>query len=251
VDLIDNTKGNYRFLTGIAPYSSGVVACEGFEIVHVTLKEPMPYRRGFECIDKLLKTRNRSRYALCGMELRSPKPFTFEGFNEFNQGYQNILSDWDLFVDGENPIARTNIAPEVCPPKEPALYAFSYTEPCIDANRSPSFVIAGAGELAGAKLTPEDIVRAGETSIDAIEEKAACVMKIMQARLSGLAAKWGDVTAIDIYTVHPLKPILVETILNALGEAAAHGIRWHFGRPPIEGLEFEMDIRGIYRDVWI
>jgi hypothetical protein len=76
-------------------------------------------------------------------------------------------------------------------------------------------------------------------------------MKIMQARLSGLAVKWADATADDIYTVHPPKPILVETILNALGKATAHGIRWHYGRPPIEGLEFEMDIRGIYQGMRI
>jgi hypothetical protein len=131
------------------------------------------------------------------------------------------------------------------------LYAFSYTKPCSDADRVGSFVIAGAGELVGAALTPEDIVRAGETTIDALQEKAAYVLKIMQARLSGLAVKWADVTAVDIYTVHPLKPILVETILNTLGEAAIHGTRWHYGRPPIEGLEFEMDLRGVYRDVWI
>ena len=251
MELIHNPKGNYCFLTGIAPYSSGVVADEGYEIVHVTMKQPIPYRPGFELIDKYLAEQKRSRYALCAMELRSPKPFTFEGFAQFNQGYQDILADWNLMVDDRNPIARTNIAPEVRPPGEPMLYAFSYTQPLNDADRYPTFVVAGAGELAGANLSPDDIVRAGETSIDAMQEKAVHVMNIMQARLFGLKMTWQDVTAVDVYTVHSLKPILAETISGALGQAIIHGIRWHYGRPPIEGLEFEMDMRGTGQDMWV
>ena len=37
-----NPKGGYRFLPGIEPYSSGVIAEPGFEIVHVTLSSPVP-----------------------------------------------------------------------------------------------------------------------------------------------------------------------------------------------------------------
>ena len=49
--LVDNPKGNYRFLTGIAPYSSGVVAMPGYEIVYTVLQQPLPYRQGFDLID--------------------------------------------------------------------------------------------------------------------------------------------------------------------------------------------------------
>ena len=35
--LVDQPKGNYRFVRGIAPYSSGAVAMPGYEVVHVTL----------------------------------------------------------------------------------------------------------------------------------------------------------------------------------------------------------------------
>jgi hypothetical protein len=185
------------------------------------------------------------------MELRSPKPFTFEGFSQFNQGYQDILADWDLMVDGRNPIARTNIAPEIRPPEEPMLYAFSYTKAVADTGDFPTFVVAGAGELSGASLSPEDIIRADETDTGAMQEKAAHVMGIMQARLFGLKMAWQDVTAVDVYTVHSLKPILSETLSNKLDQAVRHGIRWHYGRPPIERLEFEMDMRGIAHDIWI
>ena len=70
----------------------------------------------------------------------SPTPFTFEGFFEFNQTYQDILSEWDLLVNDKNPIARTNIAPGVRPPKEPCLYAFSYTEPNAHPGNGPTFI---------------------------------------------------------------------------------------------------------------
>ena len=46
--LIANPKGNYRFLRGIAPYSAGAVADDGFEIVHARFYRPVPLAEGFE-----------------------------------------------------------------------------------------------------------------------------------------------------------------------------------------------------------
>jgi hypothetical protein len=42
---------------------------------------------------------------------------------------------------------------------------------------------------------------------------------------------------------------LVEEILAPAGPAAIHGLRWFPSRPPIQGLEFEVDMRGVARDV--
>ena len=74
--------------------------------------------------------------------------------------------------------------------------------------------MAGAGDLVEQGLSSQAIVRAGETSTEAMQEKAAQVMNIMQTRLTGLQANWSEVTAVDIYTVHPLKPYLTTTILE-------------------------------------
>jgi hypothetical protein len=246
MQLLDNPQGNYRFLTGIAPFSSGVVAMPGFEIIHTTLHRPLPYRQGFDLIARNLAEAGRPRQALCAMELRSPAPFTFAGFETFNQGYQAILADWNILLGDHNPVARTNIAPEIYPPAEPVLYAFSYTTPA-ETSLPLTFVVAGAGDIRGSRHWPEDIVRHNETTIDAMREKAAHVMGIMQARLSGLGADWSQVTAVDVYTVHPLQPYLADEILAKIGPAAAHGLHWHYGRPPIIGLEFEMDMRGVRR----
>ena len=249
--LTDNPIGNYRFLTGIAPYSSGVVAMPGYEIRHVTLRQPQPYRKGFELIARHLADQDRPRQALCAVELRSPRPFTFEGFAEFNRGYQNILTNWALLVEGQNPVARTNVAPEVNPPAEPALFAFSYTVPQDDSIVLPTFIVAGAGDLADGVLSPDAIVRPGETSIEAMREKAAHVLGSMQARLAGLQATWPDVTSVDVYTIQPLQPILADTILKVMGMAAGRGVNWFYSRPPIVGLEFEMDMRGVRQEIWL
>ena len=248
---IRNPKGNYNFLTGIAPYSSGVAAMPGYEIEHVIMRNPPPYRKGFDFIDGYLKALERPRQALCAIQLRIPQPFSFEGFSEFNQGYLDILSEWDLPVDGVNPIARTNVSPEVRPPEEAVLYAFSYTEPMDTGDAPSTFSIAGAGELREGNLSPDYIVKAGDTSTEAIQEKVKFVMGIMQARLSGLQMKWADVTTVDIYTVHPIHQYLAEEILTPMGDAARHTVRWYYSRPPISGLEFEMDMRGVCKELYI
>ncbi|PYN38440.1 MAG: hypothetical protein DME01_02250 [Candidatus Rokuibacteriota bacterium] len=243
----DVVAGNYRFLPGIAPFSSGVAAAGGFQVVHATLRAPIPWRDGFALIDRHLRAEGRPRAALCAIELRSPAPFTFDGFDAFNAGYQALLKEWNLLVDGANPIARTNVAPVAGAPPEPSLYGFGYTVP--GATQRPTFIVAGAGEMRERGVGVEGIVRHGETSAAAMREKAAHVMRIMQARLQGLGGAWSDVTTIDIYTVQPIEPFLADTVLAPAGAAAIHGVRWFPSRPPVIGLEYEMDLRGVAREL--
>jgi len=240
--LVENKRGNYNFLKGIAPYSGGVAAEAGFEIVHVRLSRHVPLRVGFDAVEARLREVGRPLQALCGMELRSPKPFSFTGFNEFNAGYVDVLKKWDLLVDGINPVARTNIAPAVNPPAEPALYGFSYT--ARSNTKRKTFVVAGAGELPERSLDPHDVVRRGESSPSAIEEKMRFVIGLMEGRLNGLGVSWNDVTVSEIYSVHDIHPFLKTELLQRQKEGGAHGLTWHYSRPPIESIEYEMDLRG-------
>jgi len=250
--LIDNPRGNYRFLTGIAPYSSGVVAIPGFEIVHVNLQQPIAYLEGFERIVRHLTAADRPIHALCSIELRLPTPLSFEGFTTFNNEYQQVLADRDLMLDDRNPIARTNIAPAVQAPEEPSLYAFAYSVPSANENIRPTFIVAGAGDLHDqGNLSPDAIVRPNEATDEALCEKAAVVMQVIQARLDGLQVSWAATTTIDVYTIHSVHPFLVDTLLARMDKAAIHGVHWHFSHPPIEGLVFEMDLRGIRDEKWI
>jgi hypothetical protein len=249
--LLDNPPGGYRFLTGIAPYSSGVVAAPGYAIVRATLRQSLPYRQGFDRIERHLASLGRPRAALCGVELRSPRPWSFVGFGEFNAGYEQLLDEWDLLVGGQNPVARTNVAPAVAAPDEPALYAFSYTVPASNGAPPPTFVSAGAGELPEGVLEERAIVRTGETSAEALLAKAGFVVDLLRSRVAGLEASWEAITVLDLYTIHPPQPFLESTILASLGPAAIHGLHWYFSRPPIEGLEVELDVRAVWQELWI
>jgi len=247
MELRAQPAGGYRYLTGISAYSSGVIAEPGHEIVHAVLQAPLLLADGFALIDRHLAAEGRPRQALCAMQLRSPAPFSFAGFAAFNRGYGDTLADWQLLVDSDNPMARTNVAPVVRPPAEPSVHAFSYTVPGEPGR--PTFIVAGAGEVVRQSLDSEAIVREGETSDDAMREKAAHVMAVMAARLDGLGVGWPDVTASAVYTAWPLQPFLATTLLEPMGPAAAHGVNWTLSLPPIAGLEFEMGLRGVRREL--
>jgi hypothetical protein len=244
--LRDGPDPSYRFLPGIRAFSSGVVAATGWQIIHATLATPAPWRDGFARIEHHLRERGRPRTALCGIELRSPAPFTFEGFAAFNESYRVQLAEWKILVGDDNPIPRTNVAPVIAAPGEPSLYAFAYT--VQGTTPAPTFVVAGAGEMRDRAQGREGIVRVGETSADAMREKARFVVAIMGQRLSALGGDWSRVTAIDVYTAEPIHG-LIDEILSPAGAAAIHGVRWFPSRPPIQGLEFEVDLRGVGREL--
>jgi hypothetical protein len=245
--LLSFDAGGYRFLKGGFPYSRGVVAGSGFAIEHVRLAASVALAAGFDIVARYLEAIGRPRTALCAMELRSPQPFTFEGFREFNSIYVAVLESWGIVRDGLNPVARTNVAPEVNPPAEPSLYGFSYTVPA--SAEPPSFVVSGAGELPEGARDPMDVVRRGDTSPDAIAEKARFVIGLMEQRLAGLGVDWRDATATQIYTVHNVHPFLEREL--AARTATPHGFTWHYARPPIVTIEYEMDVRGCRREVVI
>ena len=235
--------GHYHFLPGIAPYSCGVIADPGHEIVRVTLPTLEPWRAGFERLKAFLREQGRARAELCAIELRSPQPFTMEGFIQFNRGYCAVLEQWGVFVNGANPIARTNVCPVALEACEPVLQAFSFVRPASGLSRR-TFVVAGAGELIEGTLVSHGIIRRGETTPEAMAEKALYVGEVMTDRLSGLGADWSEVTAVNAYTIHSLHS-LMRPLLGLLPAAQRHGVCWHFTRPPVIDIEFEMDLRGV------
>ena len=245
--LLPNPKGNYSFLKGIAPYSAGAVAETGYEIVHARFLQPVPLAKGFDRVKAHLQAVRRPAQALCAMELRSPKPFTFPGFIEFNGGYVEVLKSWNIFLDDLNPVARTNVAPEIGAPAVPSLYGFSYTAPSV--RKDKTFIVAGAGELPEGSLKPEDVIRKGDLSNDALREKTRFVMGLMAGRLQGLGVDWAQVTTTEVYTVHSVCSFLASEIIRPLGKAGIHGITWHYSRPPIVTIEYEMDVRGCFREI--
>jgi hypothetical protein len=180
--------------------------------------------------------------SFCACELRSPAPFTEDGFRAFNEIYTGTLQRWSIFDGTTNPVARSNVCPAADPPAEPSLFAFSYTEPA--ANSPPSFVVAGSGEAPEGHANYRDhIVRLGDTSAPALREKARFVLGEMERRMGLLGFKWSETTAVQVYTVHDLHPFLEDEIVRR--GAARGGLTWQYCRPPVVGLEYEMDCRGL------
>jgi hypothetical protein len=234
--------GNYRFIPAVFQYSSGAAADPGFEVERVRFDGLLPLAQGFAQAAKYIQAAGRPLTSFCACELRSPAPFTDEGFRAFNEIYVVTLERWGIFQGGRNPVARSNVCPEIDPPGEPSFYAFSFTT--RDPAPAPSFVVAGSGEAQeGAARYSERTVRFGETTPDAMRDKAAYVLGEMERRMALLGFSWADATAAQVYTVHDIHPFLGDEIVRR--GAARGGVTWHFCRPPVHGLEYEMDCRGI------
>ena len=238
--------GGYRFMPYQFQYSGGVVAEPGLMIERARFARPLPLAAGFAAVEAHLARLGRPPTALCACELRSPGQFTEAGFIAFNRHYVQQLAAWGLFRDEVNPVARSNVIPPIDPPAEPSFYAFSYTVP----GAVGGFVAAGSGEAReGPGSYAERIVRLGDTSPDGMRDKARCVLEEMERRMRALGVGWPDVTATQLYTVYDIHPFLADEIV-ARGAARA-GLSWHYARPPVEGLEFEMDVRGVSRELVI
>jgi len=233
--LIDNPKGGFSFVKGIGPFSSGAVANAGFEIVHAVAVPVIKLDDGYEVIERHLRDAARPLNAVCGMELRIPKPLTPAGFEEFNRGYLKCLAAWDVHLEGSNPIARTNVAIEIAPVAEPVLFGFYYTVP--SSARARTFVLAGAGEVKSMRGTDLEIVAGSDVSPAGLTQKTKFVMDLLGARLGEMKMTWADATAVNLYTVHDAHPVIASTILPAIGAAAHRGITWHYSRPPFIAME--------------
>jgi hypothetical protein len=242
--------GSYRFQPSVFQYSAGVCAMPGHTIIRETFATPKPVKQGFALIAERLKVQGLPLTSFCACELRSPGQFDDAGFRAFNEEYILTLNQWGIMdATRVNPVARSNVCPEVNAPPEPSFHAFSYVFPAAD-EAPASCVISGSAEARPPKsddeLYRDRIVRFGETVPDAIAEKVAHVVGVMEQRLAGFDLGWCDTTAVQAYSVHDFH--------HAMGDmankfAAARGLTWHFARPPVQGLEYEMDCRAVHAEL--
>lgn len=238
--------GGYRFLRGGFPYSQGVIAMPGFAILRARFARPLPMARGFDAIAAHLQSVGRSLPALCAAELRSPRPFTMDGFKDFNRGYVDVLARWGIVREGLNPVARSNVCPVFDAPAEASFFAFSYT--VLTGAAAPhaagaEFVVAGSGEWPEDQPFPEGIVARGDVTRAGLAAKAAYVLRTMRARTAALGGDWAALTAAQVYTAHDIHPMLASHF--AADGLTNQGLTWHVCAPPILELEFEMDVRRV------
>jgi len=240
---IEIPAAGYRYRPFAFQYSGGVAALDGYRIERVEFARPIPLADGFAWIERYLGAQGVPLVAFCACELRSPAQFTDTGFVAFNRRYIETLKRWGVMTDDENnPVARSNVIPSMHGPAEPSFHAFCFARPVAGA--SGSFVIAGSGEAGdGPAPYSERTVRYGDTSPDAMRDKALFVLGRMEERMAALGWTWSDTTATQAYTVYDLHPFLGDEIVRR--GAAQHGLVWHLARPPVEGLEYEMDCRSV------
>ena len=237
------TPGGYRFVPGVFQYSAGVAAEPGFRIERVRFLKPVPLAEGFQRVAEFIEAAGRPLTSFCACELRSPAPFDEAGFKAFNEIYVGTLSRWGLFDGQVNPVARSNVCPEILPPAVPSFHAFSFTRVAADA--PPSFVVAGSGEAEEGKGSYRDsTVSLGDVSPAGLRSKARWVLAAMERRMAALGFAWADATAAQLYTVHDIHPFLAEELASR--GAMQAGLTWHFNRPPVVDLEYEMDCRGVH-----
>src|SRR3981189_1917843 len=195
----DFPAGNYRFIPAVFQYSSGAAANPGYEVERVRFDWMPPLTEGFAVIAKSIQGAGRPLTSFCACELRSPAAFTEEGFLRFNQHYVKTLAEWGLFDGTINPVARSNVCPEIDPPAEPSFYAFSFTRPSQSV--TPSFVIAGGAESReGSGSYPERTVRYRDLSPEGLKEKVRFTVGSMESRLAAFRFGWRATTAGQAHT---------------------------------------------------
>ena len=182
----DFAAGNYRFIPAVFQYSSAACALEGFAIERVRFDRLVPLAEGFAQAAAYIQGAGEKLTSFCACELRSPAAFSEAGFLAFNQHYVKTLAEWGIFDGTTNPVARSNVCPEIDPPTEPSFYAFSFVRPAGGQRRSatPDFVIAGSAEVrSGAGSYPERIVRYRDLSAEGLKEKVGFTVREMESRM--------------------------------------------------------------------
>jgi hypothetical protein len=74
--------------------------------------------------------------------------------------------------------------------------------------------------------------------------KARWVLDEMERRMSAFGGTWKQTTGVQLYTVQDVYSIL-ESELGRRG-VFRNGLTWHFNRPPVVGLDYEMDCRCVH-----
>ncbi|MGX4806052.1 2-amino-5-chloromuconate deaminase CnbZ [Bradyrhizobium guangdongense] len=242
------SAGNYRFIPSVFQYSAGAVADDDYEIERVRFDRLVSLAEGFARAAKFIQEAGRPLTAFCACELRSPAAFTEEGFRAFNLHYVKTLSEWGIFDGTTNPVARSNVCPEIDPPSEPSFYAFSFTRPT--RAKTPTFVIAGGAEAReGGGSYVERTVRYRDLSPDGLREKVRFTTSQMEGRMAAFGFGWTDTTGVQAYSIRDFHHTLADELVCR--GALRSGLTWHFARPPVVDLEYEMDCRRVMREVVI
>ena len=238
------SPGGYRFIPAVFQYSGGVAAEPGFQIERVVFREPLPLALGFERAEAhhhgaraaahgLLRLR--AALAAAVLRRRLPRRSTSSTWRRSPGGASTTART--------NPVARSNVCPEMTPPARAVASTRSASRCRRTAARRPSWWPAAARPGRAAPPTAS----ARSATARPVQRRCGRRRCSCWARWSGGSGFWArpgaDTTATQVYTVHDLYPFLADEIVRR--GAARAGLTWHLCRPPVRGLEYEMDCRGV------
>lgn len=240
--MLKHPTGGYCYLESTLSFASaGVASLPGFAIEQVVLRRPVPLAEGFARVARHLQEVGRPLDALCGLELRIPQVMAWDDFAALNAAYVEQLDSWGLVIDGVPPLTRTNVSPGPAVAAEPCIYAASYS---VLAERDVAgLVISGIPEITPGASYPAGVLRAGETSRDALADKADCTVDAVATYIRALGQEWAGDAQIHLYSEHEEIPALVRTALGRRGIVPVHGVVVHHVAPPVPDLELEIDVR--------
>jgi hypothetical protein len=225
--LIPFSPGGYRSLVAPGrPFSFGVVADTGFDLVHAVFHRPVPLAAGLDAAARHVQAAGRPVTAVAAFELRIPAPLSSEAFAAFNAPYAERLRALGLTSENELVAARTNVAPAIAGVTEPSLHAFTYTVP---GRGRP----ASAFRLSGATETRRD---------GSAGDRLRSIVEVLEARLAALGASWADATAVGVYGAASEG---LGDVRESFGTAGLRGLTWFPSLPPLADFAFEIDAQGV------
>ncbi len=234
----------YKFIADATRYSAGIAALPGFSLRRMRFSKLVPVKSGFDWIEAFLKHEGLPLTAFVACELRSELPKSMERFEAFNAVYAARLREWGVFAGERNPIARSNVCPQFDAPAEPSLHAFTYVVPDAAA-RGSSFVVSGAAETIPGVADPRGrVIAFGDTSPEGMRRKSAHVIEALSSRLAALDISWSEVADIQAYSVRDTQAWVLEALAQA--GATRSALSWSLCRPPVEGLDYELDCRRVH-----
>jgi hypothetical protein len=248
--LLEKASG-FRYIPAAgSPFSSGVVALEGYMLSRFRFRLALPLADGLAAVSRKIKALGCPPSALAGLELRAPQRMTRPGFAAFNKNYLSLIKLAGFPIRDTVSIARSDMVPKFDPPSVDSMVAFTVAVPreTSAANTiGPDFLVSGRPENAA---NPNRVITADDSSPAGMDQKARFVWDALRQTVADLGGHWKDISGTQIYMTEPL-----ETILGATRAAGvlSTGLTFFPGETPVIGYAevpyaFEADVRAISRE---
>ena len=243
-ERVMHDSGSFSYLPGGLAFSNGVLAEKDHRISEWEFAQPLPLASAFDRVGEELRRVGSDWTALVGVDLRSPVPFTPEGFARFNDDYLSVLGSHYPLTDGQKPpFVRTNVSPIHNHLSEPCVRAVQVVQ--LQPGHQGDFVLSGVAENRGAP-TPENTVAYDDVSDSGMRAKVEFVATTLATRLAQLGLSGQDARIVDVYTTHRLD-WLADELTRTFGAIGRFGVHYWLASPPVTELEFEMGVKSISR----